>query len=407
METDVQDVAPYNTDTQFDFIAARIQDTFNILIKQLIKRMEDLGSYVAQLREDYLNREPARVQAVEELQKTQVQLEQMKRSNINLPVHEQAGVLYKEAEQQQSVPYQTPYLSFSCPSFSLLQSQIEQLGEVVQLKAPEYSQKQPILTPVVGRENCGLNGLSLDELNEKVYITDTPNHRVQVISFQGEILSQFGENVLSCPWGISASHGDIFVTDYGNHTLSRFCKNSHQLLYRAGLKGSDEGQLFGPRGLSVDWNGDLFVADRLNHRISVFSNHLQYKLTIGKGSLSFPKDVELTMDRVVVLDNSPKCIHFFSRGNGDLIASCVNKGLVYQPWFFCLDCVQNILISDHLHHVIKIFSSSEKLLHTIGKKENQEGKKKGEFKEPVGIALSNSGKLFVLSRNPEYSLQVF
>ena len=40
-------------------------------------------------------------------------------------------------------------------------------------------------------------GLSLDEVNEKVYIADCWNRRVQVLSFQGEFLSHFGEEVLS------------------------------------------------------------------------------------------------------------------------------------------------------------------------------------------------------------------
>ena len=129
-------------------------------------------------------------------------------------------------------------------------------------------------------------GLSLDEVNKKVYIADWDNSRVQVLSFQGEFLAQFGKEVLYQPWGISVTEDHIFVTDPGINTLVQFCKNSHQLLNRAGGKGSNEGQLLGPRGLSVDWNGDVFVADSLNHRVSVFTKLLQYKRTIGQGSLS-------------------------------------------------------------------------------------------------------------------------
>ena len=140
--------------------------------------------------------------------------------------------------------------------------------------------------------------------------------------------------------------------------------------------------------------------------VSVFSNLLQYKQTIGQRSLRFPRDV-LTTDKVVVLDLSPNCIHFFSR-SGDLLTSCVSRGedqgcLVWNPHFFCLDCEQNILVSDLEHHAIKILSNSGELLHTIGR----EGNGKGEFIEPYGIAISNSGILFVLSDNPNYCLQLF
>ena len=123
----------------------------------------------------------------------------------------------------------------------------------------------------------------------------------------------------------------------------------------------------------------------------MFSNLLQYEQTIGQGSLSHPQDVKLTTDKVVVLDRSPNCIHFFSR-SGDLLSSCVSQGedqgcLVWNPFFFCLDCEQNILVSDLVHHDIKILSNSGELLHTIGR----EGNGKGEFKSPNGIAISNSG----------------
>ena len=412
MATNIQDVAAYDTIAHFDRIATLIQQTFNVLIEQLIKRRDTLCQEVAQLRDDFHSKESARVAAIEELEKTQQQMQQMSlKSNINLPVHKQAGLLYQEAKQKLCVPTPLPNLSFSCPTLSLLQSQIDQFGEVVQLKAPKYSEKkQPILT--AGKKGEGkkeLNGcgLSLDEVNEKVYIADSVNNLVQVLSFKGEFLSHFGEEVLSRPWGISVSDDYIFVTDSGTHTLFQFCKNSHQLLNRAGGEGRNEGQLSNPQGLSVDWNGDVFVAEQWNHRVSVFSNLLHYKHTIGQGSLSRPKDVKLTTDKVVVLDCSPNCIYFFSK-SGDLLTSCVSQGegqecLVCGPYFFCLDCEQNILVSDCLHHVIKILSNSGELLHTIGRK----GEGKGEFIQPYGISMSKSGILFVLSDNPNHSLQLF
>ena len=412
MATNFQDFAPYDTIAHFDRIAALIQQSFNVLIEQLIKRRDTLCQEVAQLRDDFHSKESARVAAIEELERTQQQMQQMSfKSNINLPVQDQAVSVFQEAKQKLCVPTPLPNLSFSCSTLPLLRSQIEQFGEVVQLKSPVYSVKnQPILTAGKkgeGEKELNGSGLSLDEVNEKVYIADTINHRVQVLSFQGGFLSHFGEEVLSYAWGISVSEDYIFVTDIGSHTLFQFCKNSHQLLNRAGGEGSNEGQLYFPMGFSVDWNEDVFVADESNSRVSVFSSLLHYKHTIGQGSLSSPQDVKLTTDKVVVLDRSPNCIHFFSR-SGDLLTSCVSQGkgqecLVYLPAFFCLDCEQNILVSDCFHHVIKILSSSGELLHSIGRK----GKEKGEFTEPYGVAISKSGILFVLSDNTNYSLQLF
>ena len=96
-----------------------------------------------------------------------------------------------------------------------------------------------------------------------MYIADFNNSRVQVLSFQGDFLSQFGNKILSRPWGIA-------VTDNNLHKLFHFCKISYELVNTAGDEGSKEGKLLRPHGLCVDTNGDVFVADGGNHRVSVF-----------------------------------------------------------------------------------------------------------------------------------------
>ena len=110
---------------------------------------------------------------------------------------------------------------------------------------------------------------------------------------------------------------------------------------------------------------------------------------------------------VVVLDRSPKCVHFYSK-NGHLLRSCIPQGqgpdcLVICPSFFCLDLAGNIIISDRASHRIRIFSQSEQLIHTIGR----EGAGIGEFMYPYGICISKQGTMFVLSSNPNYSMQCF
>ena len=245
MATNIQDVAPYDTIAHFNYTSILIRRTFNVLIEQLIKRRDTLCQEVAQLRDDFHSKESERVATIEELERAQQHLKQMSlKININLSVQEQAVSMYQEVKRKQSFPIPLPNLSFSCPTLSLLQSQIEQFGEVVQLKAPKYSEKkQPILTAWKkgkGEKKLDGMGLSLDEVNEKVYIADSGNHRIQVLSFQGEFLSHFGEEVLSYPWGISVSDDYIFVTDFGNDMTSSSARTatnySTELVVRGGMK---------------------------------------------------------------------------------------------------------------------------------------------------------------------------
>ena len=325
--------------------------------------------------------------------------------NKNIPIHQQATQLYQEGLDNLKTPTKLPYPLFQCETLTTLQSAVSEFGDVLEWEAPDLSlKKEPILT--AGKKGKGMKeldamGIFFDENTQQIYIADLMNSRVQVMSLQGEFIASFGQDVLQGPWGISVNKGYIFVTDRRHDSLFKFCKNTLKLL------NSTKGQLSGPHGLCIDTNGDVFVADCNNHRIVIYSTNLQFKSSFGFHKLYFVQDVKLTPDCVVVLDRSPKCVHLFSR-DGNYLSSCISQGeernsSVCNPQFFCLDLSGNILISDHYHHRIKIFTQSGEFIHSIGRK----GNKKGEFILPRGIAISKSGVIFVVSRNPNYSLQCF
>ena len=403
---------PFNNFQQFDTVANKILQTFQTLIDQLIVRRDALLHKLSQLREDYTNKETTRLEAIRELEKTRKQLDEMSlKVNKNIPIHLQATQLYQKGLDNLETPTKLPYPLFQCQTLTSLQSAVSGFGDVLEWEVPNYSlKKEPILT--AGKKGKGKNeldatGLFFDEDTQRIFIADCENSRVQVMSLRGEFITSFGQDVLMVPSGISVNKDHIFVTDIGHHSLFKFCKNTRKLLNST--KGSEELQLSfsGPHGLCTDTNGDVYVADCWNHRIVVFSTDLQFKSTFGTHKLDFPQDVKLTPDCVVVLDLSPNCVHLFSR-DGDYLSSCISQGeeqnsLICQPWFFCLDLSGNIVISDCDHHCIKIFTQSGEFIHSIGRK----GDKKGEFISPYGIAISNSGVIFVVSNNPNYSLQCF
>ena len=172
-----------------------------------------------------------------------------------------------------------------------------------------------------------------------------------------------------------------------------------------GTEGEGEGQLYSPKGLCTDYNGDVYVADNWNDRVSVFSKDLNFLKHLFTQQLRSPRDVKVTPNSVVVLDESPNCIHFLSR-SGALLHSCVTQGedgMVDDPSFFCLDPAGNILITDYNRHNIKILSPSGQLMHTIGK----EGHGRGELYHPRGICLSQTGTIFVISDSDNFCLQSF
>ena len=402
--------APVNEFADFDRVATQIIDTFEPLIRQLIERRDALLRELKEMKDDYFTKETNRKAARDELLATQQHLQELSlKVNENKEYHQQATDIYRERIQQLETPTKLPLPFLSCPTLNALTTAIAEFGEVKECKLDYSLKKQPVLA--VGKrgsndnELCRATGLALDEVNQLIYIADCYNKRIQVVSFEGKFLKRFGQDILKEPWGIAVTEDNVLVTDSDIHALLQFRKKDCKLVRRTGTEGAGEGQLDTPRGLCSDYNGDVYVADCGNNRVSVFSKQLQFLKCLGTQQLETPVDVKVTPDSLVILDRSTNCIHFYSR-SGDLLSSCVTQGkdgMVFKPYFFCLDTAGNILITDNLRHDVKIFSPSGHLIHKIGKR----GHGRGEFRYPKGICVSELGTIFVVSWNWNFALQSF
>ena len=378
MATNLPENVTFDKLVQFDKVATEIHQTFESLINQLIARRDALLQRAHELREDYRNQEATRIAAIEELER--VQQEISIKANSNIEFHEQVNQAYKQGLRKHA-----PSATFLCPVFRCQRNDtflqlISELGEIVPCVVPDYSlKKEPQLTAL--KRGNGANeiytprGIAFNEFTELMYIADCWNSRIQIAtSLKGEFVSQFRNEKLMNPWGIAVDKQSIFVTDICHNALFQFKKKNFKEINRTGTRGNKEGELNRPHGVCVDTNGDVFVADCANHRLSIFSKLLKFKTCIGVGQLCQPQDVKLSADRIVVLDWSPKCVHFFSR-EGHLLSSCVclvtdpetRDCLVTDPYFFCLDAADNIIISDWKHDVIKIFTESGDHIHTLGR----------------------------------------
>ncbi len=75
------------------------------------------------------------------------------------------------------------------------------------------------------------------------------------------------------------AQGNIFVSDgYINNRVVKYDKNG-RFLAQVGTEkaGRGQDQLNLPHGIAVDAHGDVYVADRSNHRLLVFDNNLHFK----------------------------------------------------------------------------------------------------------------------------------
>jgi sugar lactone lactonase YvrE len=104
---------------------------------------------------------------------------------------------------------------------------------------------------------------------QTLYILDTGNHRVVSLDL---VTSAAGEAVQDLSWngasGLAvAADGSIFVSDTQQHRILKYVVG--QAAEVIGSFGAQTGQFRLPRGLAIDANQNLYVADSGNQRVQV------------------------------------------------------------------------------------------------------------------------------------------
>lgn len=111
--------------------------------------------------------------------------------------------------------------------------------------------------------------------DNRIYIMDSMNFRVQVFTKNGEFLSTFGKlgdgsGNFSKPKGIAVdSDGNIYITDAHFDNVQIFDKDGKFLLW-VGNSGRKNGEFFLPAGIFIDRDDRLYVADSYNNRLQIF-----------------------------------------------------------------------------------------------------------------------------------------
>lgn len=150
------------------------------------------------------------------------------------------------------------------------------------------------------------SGISFDS-NGDLYVVDTMNHRVQKFTVDGNFISSFGshgdgEGQFNMPWGIGIDPNDgaIFIGDWRNDRVQKFSPEGEYLL-QFGTSGSERGKLNRPAGVTVDEHGDIYVTDRGNHRIQLFNGAGEFvDVFIGDAGLSKSGRIYITANPKVL-----------------------------------------------------------------------------------------------------------
>ena len=247
-------------------------------------------------------------------------------------------------------------------------------------------------------------GITVHYKTGNIYIADMSNNRVQVFTFNGDYLFMFNEK-MSHPVGICITHNRVLVTQYNGHCITMY-ELEGKLIKSVGSKGSGEAQFNCPYGLAVsDRTNNVYVCDCSNNRIQIFTEDLKFHSMLGIGVFNHPRDIKVTRDRVLVLDCSDPCMFVFN-SNHVLTNRLITRGGGKQtnnPYCFDIDREYNIIMSDLSNHCVYVFNQEGEEIHRIGKN----GQGIGEFMNPFGIVLDNTGRIVVVCHKDTACLQFF
>jgi streptogramin lyase len=253
-----------------------------------------------------------------------------------------------------------------------------------------------------------------------VYVVDSGNFRIQKFSATGEFITKWGE--LGGVQGVAVdSSGNVYITVWGRYRVFKFNPNG-DFITKWGAAGTGDGQFKFPyrsdwdeiaRGIAVDPNGDLYVADAGNHRIQKFTPEGQFIAqwgSYGKGSGQFDLPSEIAIDKdgyVYVVDSNNDRIQKFTNA-GQFVTSWGNTGTGEGAFNFnddpqfrphvrgpqgggiAIDADGDVYVADTVNDRIQKFTANGQFISEWA----DDGSRGGEFSRPYGIGIDQVGNVY-------------
>ncbi|MFE3183070.1 NHL repeat-containing protein [Streptomyces violascens] len=252
--------------------------------------------------------------------------------------------------------------------------------------------------PAVKAALNGPDGVALDS-DGNVYIADTSNHRIRKVDAKTQTIATVAGNgtrdftgdggpavdaTFSSPRGLAVdADGNLYIADYYNNAVRRVDAKSHVVTTVAGTGGvtafSGDGEpavkagLASPTAVAVDGDGNLYVADSSNQRIRRVDAKTQIITTVAGG---------YTND-------------FYGDGGPATHAA------FDFPYDVAVDGDGNLYIADRYNNRVRRVDAKTQVISTVagngdyGSDGDGGPAVKASFGRPSGVAVDGDGNLYI------------
>ncbi len=270
------------------------------------------------------------------------------------------------------------------------------------------------------------NGIAMDPSGRFIYVADTGNHRIQKFTADGQFVAAWGRNStletergtaegFNEPWDAAlSSTGHIYVADTWNHRVQKLDRDGNPVS-AWGLFGQygpadgavGQGAFYGPRGVAIGSDGQVYVADTGNKRAQVFDSSDQFVFQWGgggllEGYLDEPVGIAVAPDGapasaagIYVADTWNRRVQVFDRSGTYLRQWSIagwDVGLPDEKPYLAVDTNGYVYVTDPGHYRVLVFDHLGNYILSFG----QYGFDEQSFGLPMGIAVGDDGSVYVV-----------
>ena len=232
--------------------------------------------------------------------------------------------------------------------------------------------------------------------NDEIVIIDRDNEEVIIFDKDLRLIRTFGQGSgdsrLNSPVGVAVGHNVIAVSEYNDHVKKFSLQGDY--LSKFGSYGSGDGQFNDLQGLCFNSKGLLYVVDDGNCRVQVFRENV-FLFKFGSkghnpGQFQDPCYIAVdNSDQVYVTDCSDDGgISVFSEDGHYIKRINCNS-----PFTVCIAPDDHVIIE--VYDILTVFSPTHECIAKFGVC----GRRKGQFRDIRGIAINNSGTIFITEGN--------